>query len=231
LSAHEASKAEVGAQDVGQDVLVLGGLGAVDQVQGSHDRGHAAVLRDHAELPAVGFPERLLVHGHVVGRAVPLHAVAHVVDRGRGDVSLDTHGHGRAQTADVEGILAIALLRAPPQWMAGQIHGRGKQHRLLGGLHLVSDGLADGVFQVEVEGRAARHADRKCRREADRVAVDLGSIRFDAVHVLGEVHAARSVSKVETANRLGVAATLDVAQLGLAGAAVGHASHLVGLVG
>ena len=84
-----------------------------------------------------------------------------------GDVLLDADRHRRGQAADVERILAVGLLRAAPERMAEQVHAGGEQQRLLGGLHLVADRLADGVLEVEVEGRAAGHADRERGRVAD----------------------------------------------------------------
>ena len=156
-----------------------------------------------------------------------------------GDVLLHAHGHGRGQAADLERVLAVGLLRAAPQRVAKDVHAGRQQQRLLGGHHLVADGLADGVLEIEVEGRAAGHADREDGRVADR----RGASRLEAggqqmpLSVLGEVHSARGVPVVEAANRRvgaverDIVATLGIAHLGLAGTTVARATHLPGLVG
>ena len=159
VAEHEALEPEVVSQDVGQQVLVLRGLDAVHLVVRGHHGRDAAVLDDHPEVTAVDLAQRLLVQLRIVGVAVDLDVVRHEVLGVGGDVLLHAHGQRGGQAAHLERVLAVGLLRASPVRMAKQVHARRQQQRLLGGLHLVPDRLADRVLEVQVERRAAGHAD------------------------------------------------------------------------
>ena len=154
----------------------------------------AAVLDHHLEVAPVNLAQRLLVHDRVRVETVVLDVVGGVVLGGSGDVLLHADHVGGSQASEVEAVLAVGLLGAPPERMAQDVHAGGQDHRVARRDHLVADRLRDLVLEVDVEGGATGHADREGRRE--RVAHP-----FD-----GEVDAARSVAEPELADpaRVGV---------------------------
>ena len=157
---HEAVEAPLALENVVQQVAVLTGVDAVHLVVGAHDRADAGV--DGAlEVRQVDLAQRALVDGDVHAHAGVLDAVQGEV-LGAGDHVLlraadEAGGHG----ADVDRVLAVGLLRAPPARVAQQVDGRGEQHVVALGAGLGADRLADLSFEIGIEGRAARTADRE----------------------------------------------------------------------
>ena len=67
-----AVETPLGAQDVGQQMLVLVRVGAVDEVVGAHDRPRLGLSTDDLEAGQVDLTHRALVHDGIRGHAAQL---------------------------------------------------------------------------------------------------------------------------------------------------------------
>src|SRR5215471_19445468 len=90
----EAATADIGLQDIREQVLVLRVLGAVDAVVRRHDATGAAVPYGHFEVATVDFSQRLLIHLRVLVGTTILDVVGSEVLGTRDDVLLNTGNQG-----------------------------------------------------------------------------------------------------------------------------------------
>src|SRR5439155_692238 len=122
---------------------------------------------------AVRVREKDLAQGPLVDRDVDdeagiLDAVERVVLGVRDHVALCTAHERDPHAAQVDGVLAVGLLRPPPARVAQDVHDRRKDHAAALRAGLGADRLADALLERLVPRRATRHADR----EAGRVSAD-----------------------------------------------------------
>ena len=112
----------------------------------------------------------------------------------------------RPELTDVKRILAVGLLGPAPGRMAEDVDADATEEIGTDGTELLSDGLADPLFQVEVPGGAAGHRDGKagCRTDDD-TARAIGE---------GEPRDAESLDPSGGKGPLVVAAAPQVAQAG-----------------
>src|SRR5207302_8620840 len=81
-------------------------------------------------------------------------------------VALHAPNEGRAQLADVVGVLTVGLLGPAPGRVAQEVHAHAAVERGPGRPELEADSVADAVLEVRVECRAARHAHREAGARA-----------------------------------------------------------------
>jgi len=116
----KAVKAPALLEDLGEQRSVLPAPFAVDAVVGAHHRGHTGI--HHAlEMRQVHFMERTGIDAHVHGKAGILHRVeAIVLDAGHG-MALHALGQRGTHLTQQQRIFSIALLRAAPGRMPGEV--------------------------------------------------------------------------------------------------------------
>jgi hypothetical protein len=154
---HEALKAPLLLQDVGQQRLVLARPFAVQAVVGAHD-GRGAFVHDALEVRQVDLVHRSRVGGDVHLEAPVLHRVEREVLRARHHVVLDAAHQGRTHLAQVVGVLAVALLRPAPGRVPQQVDARGADHVGAMGPRFTSHRVADPLLETGVPARPARRA-------------------------------------------------------------------------
>ena len=169
----------------------------------------------------------------------------------RDHVALCTAHERDPHAAQVDGVLAVGLLRPPPARVAQDVHDRRKDHAAALRAGLGADRLADALFERLVPGRTTRHADREAGRgSADGAHAarpvdhpDAGDAQArnrrdatgeargadaDAVHLtelLGEGHAGEESTDATLDRRARVAAEARVGALGRERVVGGRAGH------
>ena len=169
----------------------------------------------------------------------------------RDHVALCTAHERDPHAAQVDGVLAVGLLRPPPARVAQDVHDRRKDHAPALRAGLGADRLADALLERLVPRRATRHADREARRvPADGAHAarpvehpDAGDAQArnrrdatcetrgeeaDAVHLielLGEGHAGEESIDTTLDRRARIAAEARVGALGREHVVGGRAGH------
>ena len=158
-----ALEAPVLPQDVLEQMGVLVGIGAVDEVVGGHD-GLRLCLFDH-DLKAgeVDLPQGALVHDGVAGHPAQLLTVhREVLGAGRDAVLLDAADIARRHFTGQIGVLREILEVAAAQRAALDVQAGAQQDRnfLCGGFlaHGLADGLAQGGVPAVCHGGGRREA-------------------------------------------------------------------------
>ena len=125
-----AVKAPVLAQDIHEQMGVLVGVGAVDEVIGGHDGLGLRLLDHHLEAGQVDLPQGALVHDGIRGHAAQLLTVHRKVLGAGGDaVFLDAADVGRRHLAGKVGVLREILEVAAAQGAALDVQAGAQQHR------------------------------------------------------------------------------------------------------
>ena len=80
------------------------------------------------------------------------------------DVVLHAGGERGAHFAEMERVLAIRLLRPAPRRVAEEVDADAAEIVAAERANFAADDIADACFEFWIEGRAARHRHRECRR-------------------------------------------------------------------
>ena len=186
---HGAVEAPLAAQDVTQQVAVLIGVSAVDQVVGAHDRLGVGLSHHNLEGREVVLAQGALVD-HRVGRLAArlLTVGSKVLGAGGNALGLDAAHVGRGHLACKVGILGEVLKVTPAErrTLHAQARPQKRAHALGRGLlaqrlaNLLAQRLVPGVGNRDRRGEAsgrlgARNAQVVCR--AQLVAQAIGAVR------------------------------------------------------
>ena len=105
-----AVETPLGAQDVGQQVLVLVRVGAVNEVVGAHDRPRLSRSADDLKAGQVDFAHRALVHDGIRGHAAQfLRVHGEVLGAGSGTRGLDSFDEAGGHASGKDRVLGKVL--------------------------------------------------------------------------------------------------------------------------
>ena len=159
-------EAPFGAQDLGEQVRVLVGVGAVDAVVGAHERARRRLAHHDFEGRQVDLPHGPLIDNRVRGHAPQLLGVdGEVLGAGRDPLRLDAPHHARGHAPRQQGVLRVVLEVAPAQRGALDVQARAQQHVHAQRPRLAAQRLAHPLGQCGVP----RVRDRGRRGEACRL--------------------------------------------------------------
>ena len=161
-----AVETPLGAQDVGQQVLVFVRVGAVNEVVGAHDRPRLSRSADDLEAGQVDFAHRALVHDGIRGHAAQfLRVDGEVLGAGSGTRGLDSFDEAGGHASSKDRVLGKVLKVASTQRRALDVEARAEQnvHTKASGLH--TQCLAHLTRQVGIP----RCSNSGGRREAGRL--------------------------------------------------------------
>ena len=120
-----AVKAPVGAEDVGEQRLVVRAVHAVHGVVGAHDGGGPPLAYGDLKAAEVQLPERAIVHDAVGGKALVLLAVAgEVLETGARALGLDAADEGGGELAREQRVLGEVLEVPPAERAALEVRAR-----------------------------------------------------------------------------------------------------------
>ena len=150
-------------QDVLQEMGVLVGVGAVDEVVGGHDGLGPGLLDHDLEAGQVQLPQGALVHHRVGGHPAQLLTVdREVLGAGRDAFFLDAPHIGRSHFARKDGVLRKILEVTAAEGAALDVQAGAEEdsHLLCGGLlaHRLAHGLAEGLVPAARRGGGGREA-------------------------------------------------------------------------
>ena len=183
-------KAPVPAQNIQQQVGVLVGVGAVDEVVGGHDGLGVGLLDHDLKAGEVELPEGALVQHRVAGHPAQLLAVdGKVLGAGGNAVFLDAPHIARRHFAGEERVLRKILKVAAAQGAALDVQARAQQHGHLLRGSLLAQSLAHGFAQLRVpaagHGGAGGEAGGRDRRVQAQM-VRCARLLAHAVGAIGE---------------------------------------------
>ncbi len=162
---HEPVESPLFLEDRGEEPMVLAAPLAVQRVVGGHHACHPLVHHP-LEVRQIDAAEGLGAHPHVDSEARLLDAVTGEVLGAAHHVPLQPPDEGRAHLADVLGVLAVRLLRAPPSRVAEQVEAWGKADVGPVGARLPPYGFTNALLEVVVESGRSRHGDGETGRHA-----------------------------------------------------------------
>ena len=154
---HKAVKAPLVPEDLGEQVGVLVGVGAVHFVVGGHDGLGVALLDGDLKVGEVELPQGPLVHHAVAGHAQQFLGVGgKVLGTGGDAVFLHAPDEGGGHFAAQVGVLGVVLKVPPAQRAALGIEAGAQQHIYLLAGGLLADGAAaqGGQLLVPAVGNA-----------------------------------------------------------------------------
>ena len=192
---NHAVETPLGAQDVGQQVLVLVGVGSVDEVVGAHDRARLGGPAHDLEARQVDLAHRALVHDGVRGHAAQLLGVDGEVlgacCRSRG---LDAFDEAGGHASGEDRVLGEVLKVAPAQGRTLDVQAGAEQDVDAEAARLKAQRLSHLTGQVGVPGGGKRRRRREAR----------GLLGFGDTQVVGipelTAHAVRAVAHHEGGN-------------------------------
>ena len=162
---HQAVETPLVAEDGREQLVVLGGVGAVDDVVAAHDRPRRRVLDRDLETGEVDLAQRALVDDGVDDESVRLLVVDGEVLDARADAAgLDAPHHGSGELAAEKRVLRQVLEAAPATGMPFDVEARAEHDRHALRERLLANGAADRFDERRVPARAERNR----RREAGR---------------------------------------------------------------
>ena len=148
---HHTVKAPLLPEDVGEEGLVLVGVGTVDFIVGGHDGLGMALLHGDLKIGQVQLPQGPLIHHAVAGHAQQLLGVGGEVLGAGGDaVLLHALDEGGGQLARQIGVLRVVLEIAPAQRAALGVQAGAQQDIDLEGGGLAADDPAGLTGQLRV---------------------------------------------------------------------------------
>lgn len=172
-----AVKTPLGAQDVGEQVLVLVGVGTVDEVVGAHDHPWLRTSAHDLEAGQVDLAHRALVHDGIRGHAAQfLRVDSEVLGAGGGSRRLNSLDEARCHASCKDRILGKVLEVTSAQGRALDVEARAEQDVDAESPRLQSECLAHLAGQVRIpggcNGRRSRETGRLLRlRDAQVVGV------------------------------------------------------------
>ena len=187
---HSPLKAPVLPQDILQQVGVLVGVGAVDQVVGRHDGLGLSLFDHHLKARQVDLPEGALVQDGIRGHAPQLLAVGRkVLGAGGNAAFLDAPDVGSGHFAGQIGVLREILKVPAAQGAALDVQAGAQQHRYPLGSSFFAHGPAHSLPQGRVPavghgGRGGEAGGRHTGVQAQMVGST--GLLADAVGAVGQ---------------------------------------------
>ena len=150
---HQPFKAPFLPEDIGQKLLVVGAVGAVDLVVGAHDRGRLGNLHCQLKGSQVQLPQGAVIENAVGGKTLVFLTVAgKVLQRCAHTVFLQAPNLRGGQQAGQQRILGEVFKIPPAAGITFQIGAGAKDQSYAGGRGFRADGRAHFLQQLQVPG-------------------------------------------------------------------------------
>ena len=172
VSHEQALKSPLAPDNVLQQLLVFGGVTAVDTVVGSHDRSRLRLPHRNLKSLQIDLPQRPLGYGGVGCGPIKLLVVAGEMLDGNlaAPVALYALREGRGAFSGNQGILRIVLEASAAEGIPVDVHTRPQNHGLMVSGHLDAKAVSHFFQDVQIPGLSQRNTHRPSRcREADNV--------------------------------------------------------------